>query len=62
MGALSNIDEEGFPSAAFHSYPQNLRWDTYTGDYGPNFFGHAVNAATTSSIIPTSAGRRLAGT
>jgi len=45
-GALSNIDEEGFPSAAFHSYPQNLRWDTYTGDYGPNFFGHAVNAAT----------------
>lgn len=46
MGALSNIDEEGFPSAAFHSYPQNLRWDTYTGDYGPNFFGHAVNSAT----------------
>ena len=45
-GALSNIDEEGFPSAAFHSFPQNLKWDTYTGDYGPNFFGHAVNAAT----------------
>ena len=45
-GALSNIDEEGFPSAAFHSFPQNLRWDAYTGDYGPNFFGHAVNAAT----------------
>ncbi len=45
-GALSNIDEEGFPSAAFHSFPQNLRWDSYTGDYGPNFFGHAVNAAT----------------
>jgi hypothetical protein len=45
-GALSNIDEEGFPSAAFHSFPQNLRWDTYTGDYGPNFFGHAVNTAT----------------
>jgi hypothetical protein len=46
MGALSNIDEEGFPSAAFHSYPHNLRWDTYTGDYGPNFFGHAVTAGT----------------
>ena len=46
MGALSNIDQEGFPSAAFHSFPQNLRWDTYTGDYGPNFFGHAVNTAT----------------
>jgi len=46
MGALSNIDQEGFPSAAFHSFPQNLKWDTYTGDYGPNFFGHAVNTAT----------------
>jgi hypothetical protein len=46
MGALTNIDEEGFPSAAFHSHPQNLRWDTYTGDYGPNFFGHAVTTGT----------------
>lgn len=43
MGALTNIDQDGFPSAAFHSYPQNLYWDAYTGDYGPNFFGHAVN-------------------
>jgi hypothetical protein len=46
MGALSSIDEEGFPSAAFHSYPQNLKWDTYIGDYGPNFFGHAVTTGT----------------
>src|SRR4030095_15341110 len=46
MGALSNIDQDGFPSAAFHSFPQNLKWDTYTGHSGPNFFGHAVNAAT----------------
>jgi len=46
MGALSNIDQEGFPSAAFHSYPQNLKWDTYIGDYGPNFFGHAVTTGT----------------
>jgi hypothetical protein len=46
MGGLSNIDEEGFASAAFHSFPQNMRWDTYSGDYGPNFFGVAVNAAT----------------
>lgn len=46
MGALSNIDEEGFASAAFHSYPQNLRWDAYSGDYAQNFFGHAVNSAT----------------
>jgi hypothetical protein len=46
MGALSNIDQGGFPSAAFHSYPWNLRWDDYIGDYGPNFFGHAVSTGT----------------
>src|SRR5262249_45039401 len=46
MGSLSNIDQDGFASAAFHSYPQNLRWVTYSGDYGPNFFGHAVSTAT----------------
>jgi hypothetical protein len=45
MGALSNIDREGFASAAFHSFPSTLTWDAYTGDYGPNFFGHAVNTA-----------------
>ena len=41
LGALSAIDEEGFASAAFHSDPAKLRWDDYSGDYGPNFFGHA---------------------
>jgi hypothetical protein len=46
LGALSNIDQEGFASAAFHSYPTTLRWDAYSGDYGPNFFGHVINAAT----------------
>jgi hypothetical protein len=46
MGGLSNIDKEGFASAAFHSFPQNMRWDTYSGDYGPNFFGVAANAGT----------------
>jgi hypothetical protein len=46
MGALSNIDEDGFGSAAFHSRPDTMRWDTYSGDYGPNFFGHAINTAT----------------
>ena len=43
MGALSNIDEGGFASAAFHSFPSTLKWDAYSGDYGPNFFGHAYN-------------------
>jgi hypothetical protein len=46
MGALSNIDQQGFASAAFHSFPDTLRWDAYSGDYGPNFFGHAVNTGT----------------
>jgi len=46
MGGLTNIDQEGFASAAFHSFPQNMRWDTYSGDYGPNFFGVATNAGT----------------
>lgn len=46
MGALTNIDQEGFASVAFHSFPSTLKWDPYTGDYGPNFFGHALNTAT----------------
>jgi hypothetical protein len=46
MGALSNIDQEGFASVAFHSFESTLKWDAYSGDYGPNFFGHAFNAAT----------------
>jgi hypothetical protein len=46
MGAISNIDQEGFASAAFHSFPDMLRFDPLSGDYGPNFFGHAWNTAT----------------
>jgi len=46
MGPLSNIDEKGFASAAFHSFPDMMKFDPYTGDYGPNFFGHAINTGT----------------
>ena len=46
MGALTDIDQQGFPSAAFHSFPDMLKPDPITGDYGPNFFGHAWNTAT----------------
>src|SRR5262249_7076624 len=46
MAALSNIYPDGFAAAAFHSAPSLLRWDAYSGDYGPNFFGHALNTAT----------------
>jgi hypothetical protein len=45
MGAISGIDQEGFASAAFHSYPDIMKFDPYSGDYGPNFFGHAWNTA-----------------
>jgi hypothetical protein len=45
MGSITGIDEQGFGSAAFHSYPDRMVFDPYTGDYGPNFFGHVWNAA-----------------
>lgn len=46
MGALTDIDQDGFASAAFHAFPDMLKFDPYSGDYGPNFFGHALNTAT----------------
>jgi hypothetical protein len=46
MGPLTDIDEEGFASAAFHAFPDMLKPDPLSGDYGPNFFGHAWNTAT----------------
>jgi hypothetical protein len=46
MGSLTNIDEDGFASAAFHSFPDMLKFDPLSGDYGPNFFGHAMITAT----------------
>jgi len=46
LGTLSNITEEGFAPCAFHSFPSTLKNDPYSGDYGPGFFGYAVNSAT----------------
>jgi hypothetical protein len=46
MGELGNIDQEGFGSAAFHSFPDMLAFDPYSGDYGSGFWGYAVNTAT----------------
>jgi hypothetical protein len=46
MGELSNIDEDGFGSAAFHSFPDMLAFDPYSGDYGSGFWGFAANTAT----------------
>ena len=53
QGPLSNIDAGGFGSMAFHSYPDTLRWDAYSGDYGPNFLGHTLGAATFLIRHPT---------
>lgn len=46
MGALTDIDQDGFGSAAFHAFPDMLAHDPYTGDFGPNYFGHAWNTGT----------------
>ena len=39
IAPLTNIHQDGFASAAFHSYPELLKWDPYSGDYGPGFLG-----------------------
>jgi hypothetical protein len=46
MGALTDIDQDGFAAAAFHGFPDMLKHDPLSGDYGPNLFGHAWNTAT----------------
>ncbi|WP_216848959.1 DUF5695 domain-containing protein [Pedobacter sp. L105] len=46
MGSISNITQEGFGSAAFHSFPSTLKIDGLSGDYGSGFYGYAVNTAT----------------
>jgi hypothetical protein len=53
MGGITNIDQEGFSSAAFHSAPDMMSWDPYSGDYGMGFFGHAYAAATYLVDHPT---------
>ncbi|KAH8094626.1 hypothetical protein BXZ70DRAFT_946891 [Cristinia sonorae] len=45
-GPTSNIDQGGFASASFHSFADTLKWDGYSGDYGPNFVGHALGVGT----------------
>jgi hypothetical protein len=43
MGSLTNIAQDGFPSMAFHAFPDTLDWDPISGDYGLSFFGYALN-------------------
>ncbi len=53
MGPLTNIDQQGFASEAFHSFPDTMKFDPYSGDYGPNFFGFALDTATYVMHNPT---------
>ncbi|KAL9091718.1 MAG: hypothetical protein Q9159_001233 [Coniocarpon cinnabarinum] len=46
MGPLSNINQDGFGSQAFHSYPETLAWEAYSADYGLNYMGNILGAAT----------------
>src|SRR3546814_4626925 len=46
MGGITNIDQQGFSSAAFHAWPDMMKWDPYSGDYGMGFYGHAIASAT----------------
>ncbi|KAI0892001.1 hypothetical protein F4806DRAFT_290326 [Annulohypoxylon nitens] len=45
-GPLSNINAAGFASASFHSFPDTLKWDGYSGDYGPGFLGLVLGSGT----------------
>ncbi|WP_343525936.1 DUF5695 domain-containing protein [Sphingomonas sp.] len=53
LGGITNIDQRGASSAAFHSWPDRMQWDPYSGDYGMGFFGHAYAAATYVVNDPT---------
>lgn len=53
MGGITNIDRDGFASAAFHSAPDMMKWDPYSGDYGMGYYGHAITAASYLVDDPT---------
>lgn len=53
MGSLSNIDADGFGSAAFHSFPDAMKFDAISGDYGVSFFAHAFSTASYLLDHPT---------
>lgn len=46
MGALTNINQEGFAAQAFHAWPDTMQWDTYSSDYGSGLLGHMISSTT----------------
>ncbi|KAI9753458.1 MAG: hypothetical protein M4579_005142 [Chaenotheca gracillima] len=53
LGSMSNIDQEGFASAAFHAWPDTLKWDGYSADYGMGLWGMVLNSVTILLEHPT---------
>lgn len=45
-GPLSSINQDGFAAASFHSWPDTLKWDGISGDYGPNFLALVLGSGT----------------
>jgi hypothetical protein len=45
-GPLSNIRADGSMYNAFHSFPDTLVGDAYSGDYGQNFLGLMLGSGT----------------
>lgn len=43
-GLLTNIDQEWFAAALFHSFPNILAWDAHSRDYSP-FVGLTLGSA-----------------
>ncbi|MHB8095056.1 MAG: DUF5695 domain-containing protein [Candidatus Aminicenantales bacterium] len=52
LGPLANIDREGFPSMAFHSFPDTMKCDPISGDVGPAVFGHVLAAGAYLAKLP----------
>ncbi|KAL3486997.1 hypothetical protein BJX62DRAFT_241396 [Aspergillus germanicus] len=52
LAPISNINQEGFPSTGFHAWPDTMKWDGSTGDYGGAFLGMALNSGTYVASIP----------
>ncbi|MFC0268745.1 DUF5695 domain-containing protein [Kushneria aurantia] len=53
MGPMASIHRNGFTSTAFHAWPDMMKWDPYSGDYGMGFFGHAYAIGTYVVNHPT---------
>lgn len=45
-GPLSNVRADGSMYNAFHSFPDTLEGDAYSGDYGQNFLGVILGSGT----------------